>query len=478
MAENSTSGPLPPSADDHQKVISDFLDSSDWSEQLRVARQKREEVLARKAQEKLAAAKVDPGGDAPRVPAKASGKPPDLMSDFFATPQPVVDNQATVAAAPAAQNPLAYSPFQKLPALGTIGTTAGNRAASDTVGPKQLPVKAYLPDAAVLAGVTKPHTLRQARRASVLQRGLFGLAIGILAGFGIGWLLQTISATNPVQTAQSGAVASRDANPTPTLLAGSATLSSDTAPILPSADPGPGRADFARRQARLASAAAADAAPGTLSAPAPMPPFAPPPTNTRPAEILDAPPMAVQERSRFKLPGPFPRLAEPQDIVRDSPADQRAVADLPQDGVAAPSTSPTLSAPAEVEAQPVLAAQEVAVAQIRRAEGLTAPPKPEAQPAISTDPVLLPAASYTVILHVAGNDSGTRARAELAQFGVVNARTVPTRFKPARAMVAYYDAQDAAVARQFAGLYDGAVLDLTGFTPAPPARTVEIYLTD
>ncbi|MBC7479241.1 MAG: hypothetical protein H7317_14275 [Pseudorhodobacter sp.] len=293
MAENSTSRPLPPSTDDHQKVISDYLDSFDWSEKLRIARQKREEVLARKAQEKLAAAKVDPGGDAPRVPAKASAEPPDLMSDFFATPQAVVDNQATVAAAPAAQEPRAYSPFHNLPALGTIRTTAGNRAASDTVGPKQLPVTAYLPDAAVIAGVTKPHTLRQARRAPVLQRGLFGLAIGILAGFGIGWLLQTFSATNPVQTAQSGAVVSRDANPPPTLLAGSATLSSDTAPILPSADPGLNRTDFIRRQARLTPFAAADAPPGTLSAPPPMPPFAPPPTNTPRAEILDGPPMDV-----------------------------------------------------------------------------------------------------------------------------------------------------------------------------------------
>lgn len=494
MVENSTSVPLPPSVDDHRKVISDFLDSSEWSEQLRIARQKREEVLARKAHEKLAASKVDAtDSDVSRGPEIAAETPPPHAED------PVADNLQAGPAAPAAQVRLAHSPFENLPALGRIGNTAGTRA-NPFASARQFPdaenappptfgfvaadiarlnhpagISPARPDTDVVRGGTKPHTLRQARRAPVLQRGLVGLGIGILAGFGIGWMLQAYWTPRPFGTAQSESGIWSDAYPTPALPHGALSSASDAAPIIPPADTGLDGADFTRSGAKLQSLAAADA-PVSTALP-PVPPIGPLSTTAFKAEHTDRPLIAAPERTRFKLLGNPSRLAQPRDDAPYSPADQRAIADLPQYSVALLPTPPSFGLPASAGAEPVAAARDSAVAQIRNSTRLTVPARPDAKPVVSTDSVLFQAASYNVVLHVTGSDSGTKARAQLAGFGIVNARTVSTGFKPARAMVAYYAAQDAAVAQKIAGLYDGVVMDLTGFAPAPPARTVEIYLT-
>lgn len=518
MVENSKSEPTPPSSDDDHKVISEYLDSFDWTEQVRVARQKREEVLARKAQEKFAAAKGDTlaGGDVSGIPlgvAEASVDRSDLPSDLpcnqsAAVPDPqrddlVIHIPETVPDTPAAKDRLPHPIFRDLPALGGIADDAGNRGNAFTTAPHFLhtgdvsslpfdlaasdaapqhqpfdipPAGPFRPETTIVEDITKQHRSRQTRTVPVVQRGLFGLSIGILAGVGIGWMLQSYSATNPFNTAQSGVRS--DANTAPATLAGNASSASDAALIFPSADSGSNVANFARPEAKLSSLASADTPPVKVSVPFPVPPIWPLSITAFKAENTDGPLIAANDRTLFKLPRNFARLGELQDYPQDNPAVRHAIAELPRPDIGLQPMRLNLPAPAKSEREAIPAARDPAVEMFGNSAGLTLHPVPDANPVDSTNPILFQAASYNVILHVVGSQSGTDARSELAELGIVNAQTVSTSFRPARAMVAYYERQDAAAAQKFAGVYDAVVMDLTGFAPAPLARTVEIYLTD
>lgn len=122
--------------------------------------------------------------------------------------------------------------------------------------------------------------------------------------------------------------------------------------------------------------------------------------------------------------------------------------------------------------------QQMPTFDATHAADLPPPATSDATPIVS-DTVYIPnAASYHLNLHLAQAASEDKVRVQLGQLGLVNTRVAPSKFAMGQTQVAYYQAKDAQIADMLASLYGGQTLDMTGFTPAPDAGTLDIYLKD
>ena len=185
-----------------------------------------------------------------------------------------------------------------------------------------------------------------------------------------------------------------------------------------------------------------------------------------PAAVADESLSVSQSASTLTPPQPIQDRvsAEPVPPVRVT------VQTIPPTAQPLPGETPA-SLPVAAAAQPVAAEASVSPALAR--PNLA---RAEASPIVNASVAVPGAAAYRVNLHVTKRAFGAAAKSRLADLGFENAIVLASAFPMAQTQVAFYRGEDAGLAQTLARLYGGQTLDLTGFTPAPAAHTLDIYL--
>ena len=185
-----------------------------------------------------------------------------------------------------------------------------------------------------------------------------------------------------------------------------------------------------------------------------------------PAAVADESLSVSQSAAALTPPQPIqdPASAEPVPPVRIT------VQTIPPTAQPLPGETPA-NLPVAAAAQPVAAEASVSPALAR--PNLA---RAEASPIVNASVAVPGAAAYHVNLHVTKRAFGAAAQSRLADLGFGNAIVLASGFTVAQTQVAFYRGEDAGLAQTLARLYGGQTLDLTGFTPAPAAHTLDIYL--
>ena len=492
MTESSTTERAPDqtadqAAQDHDAIQS-FLNSKDWEEQLRVARLKREQVLAERARLRAEAGSAEPV-KLPVLPIRTLPIGVDAPQRFAKAAPPVVAialSAAEVAPplAEAAPHPVAVPPPAPIAKFALFPIRPAPAAPSQRPKPRAAAVPALTREVVVAPIAGQPDAVARSLRRSIA----LGLSIGIAAGLVIVLVLQPVALALLSRSAQvpdlpevladlpdapqPGAVPAGSTNGTDPIRLGHPMLLAQ----LPDAQANPVAPPLAASADRDAPAIAPQsnpAAPEVSSvSPVARPPLgsvdvsmaatliADPPQPNRTAPNL----AAVALTGIDADPSHTPPLAAPL------PASVSALTTAPSLQANA-GDAPTLGLPASV-----LSPAPSPSTHLRLA--LTPLPSPDTPPAVVETTAIPDADTYRLNLHLAQAASGAVVRGRLAALGFVNASVEPSGYAVAQAMVAYYRSEDAEVAAKLAKLYGGKTMDLTGFTPAPAARTLDLYLSD
>lgn len=356
-----------PAEKDHEAVLAS-LNSFDWQEQLRIARLKREKVLAERA---LAAAESD-AADEHKVEPPQPGVVPTFASGL------------TVA---------------------QVADVKARKGFSERAAP-----------------------------ASVRQRMLLVLAIGMAVGVVIGLILPRIAQIVGLDLAAQQGSEQPDAAP---------ALAQIDAPKL-----------------------------AVVSVPPPYIAAAQPVTTSSDiTSPLFRPIGPDMESGAASSAGNLPNVASDDPLLSTEPTNLSAEPTKNDVDLLQLDTPPNGMAAGDY-------AQPMPTFDAAHAADLPPPATSDATPIVA-DTVYIPnAASYHLNLHLAQAASGDKVRAQLGQLGLVNTRVALSKFTLGQTQVAYYQVKDAQIADMLASVYGGQTLDMTGFTPAPDAGTLDIYLKD
>ncbi len=502
MAELSDNASLPgdtePSGEvsDHSR-ITEYLNSSDWEERVRVARFAREQVLARRASlgsNGATSAGVTP---APAVLARFTSTESEGVIHFSEAPSSWETKLAN--ARQERELRLALRALEASePKVVPITTLAMVAAPADVPQSKllspdltrKLPIRSEWASLETSDSVEGAPPKRSAvanfdannRPRPASARAIAGLAIGLGAGLIIGlaanftWVYRPATgiktATSPVQVGNLRADLPEAGLSSPETMAPVLGKTVDD-PIKPLAAP--------QFSGKVAAAGMHDTLPATA------------------ADALERPEVSVitpqsgaaregDEGTRATVPqgdvspglSPVTRLFPPDlpDSRRDrgiaasaDPLRIDVVTSIAGDGSFKDSDR-------EITRALIVPGVQDLVASVAPGVPLQKVTDADSTPEISQGVPFAAGGSYHILIHMARGQSDTATRAQLYDLGLMDARRILTDLVPAQTTVAYYSGQDADVAKSLARQYDGILADMTGLTPAPPAHTLDLYFKD
>lgn len=423
MAKHTTIDKAAETAEHDHELIRAFLGSANWEEQLRVAREQREKIMAERA-----------------LLSPAPSRKPESIARALRPDGGGAGGEISLPPGSAS-----------LPTISAVADPT-DLPAEPVTGPLRAD------GLSESVAVPRPAAAAHSRPVALLGLGLAaGLVIGLVLSPGLGRLIS--SPTTP--SATGGPAAFSDS---PVLLT----------PEQPVWTANPQRAVMAPVPASLPvlslmSPAARDLPARILSDPGSPPLVSAAITGLRPGAREEA---AVSTPAVLTLDVPF--RAMPAAAIGSLPdgAPTRSAPPRPVDALtemlSQPRASPQSAAPLYPAALPPL------VATARQAVPPTS--SRDLEPVFGRWSPIPDVDALLVRLHVADGEIRSKALADLSEIGLVNAEPVPSQFPVAQTLVAYYREADAEAARAIARIFGGQSMDLTGITPAPAAGSLDLYL--